>query len=84
MPDDLDLRRPELRGVRRLGTVRWFKRGFPAVHDDIPRRPGSPLQNDDTRGWRGAGRHPAAPSEPTETTGIEAVATRASDAGDAR
>lgn len=26
MPDDaLDIRRPELRGVRRPGTVRWFK-----------------------------------------------------------
>jgi CspA family cold shock protein len=23
--DDLDIRRPELRGVRRSGTVRWFK-----------------------------------------------------------
>ncbi len=22
---DLDIRRPELRGVQRLGTVRWFK-----------------------------------------------------------
>ena len=25
MSDDLDVRRPELRGVRRTGTVRWFK-----------------------------------------------------------
>lgn len=24
--DDLAIRRPELRGIRRLGTVRWFKR----------------------------------------------------------
>lgn len=23
--DDLDIRRPELNGVRRSGTVRWFK-----------------------------------------------------------
>jgi CspA family cold shock protein len=23
--DDLDIRRPELRGFRRTGTVRWFK-----------------------------------------------------------
>jgi cold shock protein len=23
--DDLDIRRPELRGIRRSGTVRWFK-----------------------------------------------------------
>jgi CspA family cold shock protein len=23
--DDLDIRRPELRGVRRTGTVRWYK-----------------------------------------------------------
>ena len=25
MGEDLDMRRPELRGVRRTGTVRWFK-----------------------------------------------------------
>lgn len=25
MTDDLDIRRPELQGVRRSGTVRWFK-----------------------------------------------------------
>ena len=25
MSDDLDVRRPELRDVRRTGTVRWFK-----------------------------------------------------------
>lgn len=25
MSDDLDVRRPDLRGVRRAGTVRWFK-----------------------------------------------------------
>jgi cold shock protein len=25
VPEDLDIRRPELRGVRRSGTVRWFK-----------------------------------------------------------
>lgn len=25
MTDDLAIRRPELEGVRRLGTVRWFK-----------------------------------------------------------
>ena len=25
MAEDLDIRRPDLRGVRRTGTVRWFK-----------------------------------------------------------
>ncbi|HEX5194134.1 MAG TPA: cold shock domain-containing protein [Solirubrobacteraceae bacterium] len=25
MADDLDIRRPDLEGVRRSGTVRWFK-----------------------------------------------------------
>ena len=25
MTDELDIRRPELKGVRRTGTVRWFK-----------------------------------------------------------
>jgi cold shock protein len=36
MPDDLDLRRPDLRGVRRLGTVRWFKddRGYGRITAD--------------------------------------------------
>jgi CspA family cold shock protein len=25
MPDDLEIRRPELLGVRRTGTIRWYK-----------------------------------------------------------
>lgn len=25
MPRDLDIRRPDLEGIRRLGTVRWYK-----------------------------------------------------------
>jgi cold shock protein len=33
---DLDIRRPELRGVRRLGTVRWWKddRGYGRITAD--------------------------------------------------